>query len=363
MQRMRALDLFCGTGGFSRGAHEAGFEVAAAFDIDANLTYSFRKNFPDTKLVLADIGKLTADEIRKHVGDEHIDLIFGGPPCQGFSAIGRRDKEDPRRSLLGHFFRVVSEVRPSAFVMENVQGLLFSDAVQELENALLQATGYRLLKTKVLNAADFGAATNRRRAFVIGYDPDLCAPFDWPDFAALESSPSTVEDAIAGLKSPVEVGEDKEEFDVWRTRANAKRSDYADRLLAEGGQFTGNKRTKHLPHVVDRFSRIRQGGFDPIGKYPRLAWNSQCPTLRAGTGADKGSHQSIRPIHPEEDRVITVREAARLQGFPDEHRFHPTIWHSFRQIGNSVSPIIAKAILSVLHEKLIEGALLAEAAE
>src|SRR3569623_2745802 len=100
MHRMRALDLFCGTGGFSRGAHAADFDVVAAFDIDPNLTYSYPTNFPDTKLVLTDIAELTGDDIRKHIGDDHIDLIFGGPPCQGFSAIGRRDKGDPRRTLL-----------------------------------------------------------------------------------------------------------------------------------------------------------------------------------------------------------------------------------------------------------------------
>lgn len=362
MQRMRAVDLFCGTGGFSRGAHAAGFDVTVAYDIDPNLTYSYPLNFPKTKLRLTDIGQLTGAAIRQDVGDEQVDLIFGGPPCQGFSAMGRRDKADPRRSLLEHFFRIVSEVRPSAFVMENVEGLLFSDAVSELEKATVYASGYRLLDTRVLNAADFGAATSRRRAFVIGYDPNLCAAIDWSDFAQARKPAATVKDAIADLSAPCHVEEDTDGFDVWRLRKRPTRSTYAEALISSDHRFTGNKRTNHLPTTVDRFANLRQGGFDPIGKYPRLAWSGQCPTLRAGTGADKGSHQAIRPIHPVEARVITVREAARLQGFPDEHRFHPTIWHSFRQIGNSVSPIIAEAVLSVMHRKLEEGPL-AEAAE
>jgi DNA (cytosine-5)-methyltransferase 1 len=91
---------------------------------------------------------------------------------------------------------------------------------------------------------------------------------------------------------------------------------------------------------------------DKIGRHPRLAWGGQCPTLRAGTGADRGSYQSVRPIHPSENRVITVREAARLQGFPDSHLFHPTVWHSFRMIGNSVSPIIAKAVFQAIRSKV-----------
>lgn len=362
MQRMRAIDLFCGTGGFSRGAHAAGFEVAAAYDIDPNLTYSYPLNFPGTTVRLADISQLSGEAIRGDVGSEHVDLIFGGPPCQGFSAIGRRDKDDPRRTLLEHFFRIVSEIKPSAFVMENVEGLLFTDAVHELEKATGHAAGYQLLKTQLLNAADFGAATNRRRAFVIGFDPDLCAPFDWPDFEHAKRPATTVREAISELKAPVLIGEDANGFDVWRLRKRAERSAYSKELMSSDDRFTGNKKTKHQPNVLKRFSELKQSGFDPIGKYPRLAWSSQCPTLRAGTGADKGSHQAIRPIHPDEHRVITVREAARLQGFPDEHRFHPTIWHSFRQIGNSVSPIIATAVLSVIYRKLAEGAL-AEAAE
>lgn len=357
MHRMRAIDLFCGTGGFSRGAHSAGFDVVAAYDIDPNLTHSYPLNFPETQLYLADIANLSGKKIRDQVGHEHVDLIFGGPPCQGFSAIGRRDKTDPRRTLLEHFFRIISEVRPSAFVMENVEGLLFSNSIQELEKATAHAAGYHLLPTVVLNAANFGAATNRRRAFVIGYDPDLSAPFDWSDFETAKESPTTVRDAIAELKAPVAIGQDRQGFDVWRLRKRAKQSEYSLALSSPDGHFTGNKRTTHLATTIDRFAKLRPGGFDPVGKYPRLAWDAQCPTLRAGTGADKGSHQAIRPIHPEEDRVITVREAARLQGFPDCHRFHPTIWHSFRQIGNSVSPIIATKILAVIRSKLEEGPL------
>lgn len=362
MERLRAVDLFCGTGGFSRGAHAANFDVVAAYDIDPDLTYSYPLNFPGTKLRLTDIAKLTGEAIRADTGHEHIDLIFGGPPCQGFSAMGRRDRSDPRRTLLEHFFRLVSEVRPSAFVMENVEGLLFSDTIHELEKATVHAAGYRLLETRVLNAADFGAATNRKRAFVIGYDPDLCAPLDWSHFDIAKQLAATVHDAIADLKSPVAVGEDSDGFDVWRLRKRKARSTYAESMMSSEQHFTGNKRTKHLPNVVERFAGLRQGGVDPIGRYPRLAWKGRCPTLRAGTGADKGSHQAIRPIHPTENRVITVREAARLQGFPDEHRFHPTIWHSFRQIGNSVSPIIARAVLTVICKKLAAGPL-AQAAE
>lgn len=109
---------------------------------------------------------------------------------------------------------------------------------------------------------------------------------------------------------------------------------------------------EHKADVVRRFATVMPGKMDTVGRHPRLAWDGQCPTLRAGTGADKGSRQAVRPLHPEEPRVITVREAARLQGFPDQHLFHPTIWHSFRMIGNSVSPILAEAVFRAIRDRL-----------
>lgn len=365
MGRLRAAELFCGTGGFSRGAHEAGFDVVVAYDYEPNLTYSYEKNFPKTKLIPADISKLSGKKLVEDA-EGPVDLIFGGPPCQGFSMIGRRDKNDPRRSLLKKFFEIVQEARPLAFVMENVEGLLMGTARDELDEALELVPDYVVSQPTVLDAADYGAATKRRRAFVVGLlIDDLQNPpkkFDFGLLDGFKTDAATVEDAIWDLRSIGKVGEDDDGTDVWRLRANARSSRYAQNLHSPDRTLTGNKRTAHKEHVLARFSTISQGGFDPVGKYPRLKWDGQCPTLRAGTGADKGSHQAIRPIHPTEDRVITVREAARLQGFPDKHRFHPTIWHSFRQIGNSVSPIIAEAVLSAVHDRLIASQF-ADAAE
>lgn len=351
MQSMKAIDFFCGTGGFSRGAHAAGFEVAAAYDIDPILTYSHSKNFPNTKLHLKDIGSLKASEVISDAGG-NIDLIFGGPPCQGFSSIGRRNKNDPRRTLLQSFFQLVGDIAPSAFVMENVLGLGFHDAAPELELALARLPkGYKIIGPAVLDAADFGAATKRKRLFLIGYDPHRCDGFSLTDIHAKKKKAVTVAEAIADLKSAKELPSEGN-FDLLKIDGRKKLSEYAKLLASPDRVFTGDMRTAHTPNVIERFRRVQQGETDKIGRHPRLAWGGQCPTLRAGTGSDMGSYQSVRPIHPSEDRVITVREAARLQGFPDRHLFHPTIWHSFRMIGNSVSPIIAEAILKVVHEKI-----------
>ncbi len=309
-----------------------------------------------------DVSKIDGDVVRAAAGGR-VDGIFGGPPCQGFSEIGRRHPKDPRRQLIGHFFRIVREVRPSFFVMENVRGLAYSNARGLLEKALrLVKDDYAILEPDVWNAAEFGAATKRSRLFIIGIHKDRGESLTKEDVDIFKRTPATVRAAISDLAGAVALGED-DGFDVWRTARVGRPFNYARVLRSPDGRFTGHRETEHTAKVVTRFANIPAGGVDPIGRHPRLAWSGQCPTLRAGTGADRGSYQSVRPIHPEQPRVITVREAARLQGFPDSHRFHPTIWHSFRMIGNSVPPIMGQAILRAIRAKFESRLPVAVAAE
>ena len=171
----------------------------------------------------------------------------------------------------------------------------------------------------------------------IGMHNGRADPLTLEDLAVWKKPAATVQDAISDLEAAEYVGEEGG-FDIWRTESNGRPTGYASRLRASDGLFSGHRATTHADKTVQRFSTVRPGQMDKVGRHPRLDWRGQCPTLRAGTGAERGSYQAVRPIHPDHDRVITVREAARLQGFPDVHRFHPTIWHSFRMIGNSVSP-------------------------
>ncbi|RWA58383.1 DNA cytosine methyltransferase [Mesorhizobium sp.] len=351
---MKLVDFFCGCGGFSLGAHQAGFDVAAAYDIDEILTSSYSLNFPDTRLFHRDVAELSGTEVREAIGEEIVG-IFGGPPCQGFSDIGKRSKDDPRRELLGHFFRLVAELKPRFFVMENVRGLAYADALPVLKDALaLVELEYDILGPRIWDASDFGAATKRNRMFVIGIRKDLAAPITDEAFESFKRPPISVKAAIADLSGalPLPDSDGLPGYDRWLIRRRGVPSDYALPLRSGDKIFTGHRPTEHTQAVVKRFASVRPGQVDPVGRHPRLEWKGQCPTLRAGTGADKGSYQSVRPIHPEADRVITVREAARLQGFPDSHLFHPTVWHSFRMIGNSVSPIMAKAIFGALGHHL-----------
>ena len=291
------------------------------------------------------------------------DGVFGGPPCQAFSDIGRRKAGDPRRNLLRHFFRLVSELRPSFFVRENVRGLGYANARPFLDRSLeLLPNYYEIVGPLILDAGEFGAATRRPRLFVLGYDPKRCDPISASDLDRRKTKPATVGAAIRDLTSAEMVGQ-VDDFDTWKITRSGRPSQYAASLRNLDGMFTSPRTTVHTAEVKKRFAKLRPGEVDPVGRHPRLLWSGQCPNLRAGTGKERGSYQAVRPIHPDESRVITVREAARLQGFPDYFKFHPTVWHSFRMIGNSVSPQISQAILALIADRMDLGRRFRMAAE
>jgi len=340
------VDAYSGCGGLSLGAHHAGFQTALAIDSDPLLASSFHLNFPKAKLYPHDIQSVDAATIQTLLPAK-IDGVIGGPPCQAFSEIGRRDNSDPRRKLIGEFFRVVKLVRPKFFLFENVRGLAFERNIGLLEAGLetLPST-WTIIGPHLLNAADFGAPTRRLRLFVFGFDRDKMAV---PDEATLVSKVGlsvSVRDAIGDIASASEDGVDDRGYDFWKYDGRRTVSEYASQQRSVSGRFTSHRKTVHTTSTLRRFKELPQGETDRVGKYMRLTWDGLCPTLRAGTGSDRGSYQAVRPIHPERDRVITPREAARLQGFPDDFLFHPTVWHSCRMIGNSVSPVVAKALLT-----------------
>ncbi|MCP5352051.1 MAG: DNA cytosine methyltransferase [Chromatiales bacterium] len=367
--RPTIIDLFSGCGGLGLGAELAGFRSLAAFDISTDLQSSLQLNFPETRAINADLGKVDASHWKRMFGDLRPDGIIGGPPCQGFSRIGRHDKNDPRNNLVNDYFRLVSISRPKFFVMENVEGILDDDNRPILDAALERLPQhYRIVGPLVVNAADYGAPTNRMRVVVVGYDPDEIDAIGELDIRPRRKINISVRDAIADLPEPVRFPRSPLEYDWVEYRTALQESSQfartarslpprhlgwrAARDALAGQRVSGLYGTVHTESVIDRFSNTNPGKAEPISRYPRLAWDHKCPTLRAGTGSDRGSYQAMRPIHPDIPRVITVREAARLQGFPDWFVFHPTKWHSFRMIGNSVSPIMSRRIMSSIRKKL-----------
>jgi DNA (cytosine-5)-methyltransferase 1 len=371
--RKLVIDLFAGAGGFGLGAHLAGFSVAVAVDKDADLASSHALNFPETPLLLEDISGLKPADLLAFAGRERqaIDGIIGGPPCQGFSVIGARNPNDPRNFMLSHFFRFVLEIEPTFFLLENVPGLLYESNAPLLKRLVKRASKqYVVSEPVVVDASEFGAATRRRRVLIFGVHRE--AGLETPLAELLKSrrrTGATVSDAFEGLPAlgTASVGDDgdwyakvdaalRREVGQYARRASAAppsglctrevRNQFAD------GYVSGFQPTVHTSATLARFKKVRAGEVDEVSRFPRLTWHTPAPTLRAGTGHDHGRFQAARPIHPTEHRVITVREGARLQGFPDWFTFHPTRWHSFRMIGNSVSPYVSSAVLKQVHRAL-----------
>lgn len=367
----RVIDLFAGVGGMSLGAARAGFDLAAAVELDEIAIRTHAVNFPNSCHLRWDIGRTTGAALLKAAGmlQGELDGLVGGPPCQGFSDIGKRASNDPRNSLFGDFFRLVSEMKPRFFVAENVPGILAERNEAAMRKALTQVpSGYVILEAREVAANALGAPTLRSRVFFIGYDPKRFGCFDEAKlFPVLKVAPVTVGKALAGL--PNVRSDWQSEAQGWRQVDPLLSNDrfykkvidevpigvgapQAIRRLQEKNEVSGNLGTKHTDEVVRRFRNTPQGATEAVSRAPRLAEDGFCPTLRAGTASDRGSFQAVRPIHFRSPRVITPREAARLQGFPDWFQFHGTKWHSFRQIGNSVSPIVAEALLERIRSML-----------
>lgn len=353
------IDLFAGAGGLSLGFEQAGFDVAAAVEIDPVHCAVHEYNFPNCKTICASVTDLSGSEIRRlaGLGDKEIDVVFGGAPCQGFSMIGKRALDDPRNQLVFHYVRIVEELKPKYCVFENVKGLTLgkhSEFLKELISALGEA-GYDVVSPyQVLNAADFGVPQDRKRLFLIGTRRGLKTP----KYPRPVEHRVTVEEAIGDLP-------DANTFDQlmavdsvaarWTTS-----SMYGQRLrdLQEDPDNFGYKRdfdrnmlssslrTEHTALSQERFTATAHGKTEPVSRFRKLPPDGLCNTLRAGTDSARGAFTSPRPIHPHQPRVITVREAARLHSFPDWFRFHATKWHGFRQIGNSVPPLLGRAIAS-----------------
>ncbi len=366
-KKLKIINLFSGAGGFSLGAKRAEFDIAGSVEIDPQAISVYERNFPNSPLWAKDISTTSATEILQtfNLKVREIDGIIGGPPCQGFSHMGQNNSEDPRNKLFIHFFEIVNDAVPKFFLVENVPGILSPKNAQFIEQARSKVEDkYELLGPMKLVATKFGVPTTRARVFFFGYLKDQINSVKSTEFIPENTNSVYVEDALKGLPRKINPLWLREE-DGWRKiKTEVVEGDFGSKLhsqipdgvgdaeaitrLQKKNEVSGCLGTRHTKEVLERYSKIKPGEIDHVSKSRRLNSNGFCPTLTAGTGSDKGSYQAVRPLHPTENRVITPREAARLQGFPDWFQFHPTKWHSFRQIGNSVSPILAEHILSVI---------------
>jgi DNA (cytosine-5)-methyltransferase 1 len=369
-QRPIGVDLFAGAGGLSLGFEQAGFDVLAAVEYDPIHAATHEYNFPGCATICRSVADIDGDYVRSNskIGKRDVDVVFGGAPCQGFSMIGKRALDDPRNRLVYHFVRIVSELNPKYFIFENVRGLTVGAHKKFLREIIAEfkARGFNVQEDyKVLNALNFGVPQDRQRLFLLGARKGHRLP-EYParthelaganlDLGFAETTP-TVWEALGDLPE-ADNFEELLERD-WVEAKFDKPSPYAELLRQknEQGRFrdllTSSLRTIHTPLSKKRFGATAQGATEPVSRFFKLDPNGVCNTIRAGTASDHGAFTSPRPIHPYSPRCITVREAARLHSYPDWFRFHVTKWHGFRQVGNSVPPLLGQAVASKIMEVL-----------
>lgn len=365
------IDLFAGAGGLSLGFEQAGFDVAAAVEIDPIHCAVHKFNFPNTVVIPGTVEGLSGAAIRQaaRIGNRQVDCVFGGAPCQGFSLIGQRVLDDPRNKLVLEFVRIVAELDAKTFVFENVKGLTLGKHkvfLQELVQAF-DAAGYEVRTPwKVLNAGNYGAPQFRERLILFGCRKGEVLP-DYPPVITNIAGRRVTEPGLPlgpNCKDALDDLPDAERFstllssDAVLTKSLGSPSNYAAELRCVDTQgwhyghvrnwlpeaLTSSARTVHSDISKRRFGETAPGTVEPISRFFRLPEDGVSNTLRAGTDGARGAFTSPRPIHYRYARCITVREMARLHGFPDWFRFHGTKWHGARQVGNAVPPPLARAV-------------------
>ena len=311
---LTVVDLFSGAGGISQGFKQAGYNIEMAVEIVPVAAETHRHNFPETEVFTGDIGEFDAKESLKN---SKINIVIGGPPCQGFSVAGKRDPNDPRNRLFREFVRVVDELKPDYFVMENVPGIL-TMTNGKVREAILEAfaeIGYDSVSIAVLDSASYGVAQFRSRAIFIGNKHGLPNPFPLNTHDANNFVP--IESQIADLPD-------------W------------ERIPSINHEWTN-----HSQKFIERISKVPPGGslYETFADaYKRQYLGVPSMTIKENHG---GTH-----IHPTLNRCISAREMARLQSFPDDFYFTGGMKKAMWQIGNAVPPRLAQAIALALKPTL-----------
>lgn len=352
---MKVIDLFCGCGGLSEGFKLAGFEIVGGVDFNAPAIKTYNRNFDGAKGICCDLLKMDTETIKEQFGDlTDIDVIIGGPPCQGFSSANRYkiEGEDPRNKLFFEFVKFVDMARPKAILIENVRGIVTSNNgyAKNRIYEIFESRGYSV-NHMILNAADYGVPQRRLRNFFVMLDRD-----EKFDFESVKKATKTVsvKEAIGELYSYD--GASTDSFVL----PTAPTTDYQKYLRAKNNTVFNHDARYPAEKVQKRISFVPQGGnwqdvpadLWPTDRnnrhssaYKRLDENEPSCTIDTGN-----NHSNY--FHPLYNRIPSVREAARLQSFPDDFIFEGNRSEQYRQVGNAVPPLLAKVIAEAIKEVL-----------
>lgn len=342
----KILDLFCGCGGLSLGFEKAGFEVAYAIDMWSKAIETYNYNRENKVAECKDIHKLTDENLKKICEENKIIGVIGGPPCQGYSKVGTRDINDPRNHLYLEYCRVVKEVLPEFFVIENVGGLLTLSNGMFKKDIITRFTelGYNV-KFKEICAADYGVPQNRRRVFFVGMKKK---PYVFPPAG---DTVITSKEAISDLL-PLSLENGLDEIHGYATEPQ---NDYQRQMRGKMSEVANHQITVHTQKTIDIISQVPDGGtiydlpkeYWEVRKYrkgfERMPSNKPCHTVDTG-------HRNY--FHYSENRIPTARENARLQSFPDDYVFLGTKTDQYKEIGNAVPPMLAYNIAKAIKEQL-----------
>jgi DNA (cytosine-5)-methyltransferase 1 len=365
------VDLFCGAGGLSKGLQMAGFHSVVAVDFDKNATATYKQNHPDTVVMTKDICSLDPKEILDILGGRELDLLAGGPSCQGFSTHGKRDSDDPRNFLFEHYLRIAQALRPKWIVIENVQGMLTYNKGYFRDEILskLTAMGYHA-DAKVLCAADYGIPQLRRRIFFMATRTNSEITFPPPTHSATgigKLKPYvTVGEALFDLPpvsfsdeiQPTYTAQPRTNFQKYlRKGSKALTMHIARPLSAQAASIAKHVvegyGLRSVPHeaLPDRFKKMRTISTGELRKDCTTLYHRLSRTRPSYTITCNFKNIASGPfLHPLEDRSLSYREAARLMTFPDSYEFVGV--GIPRQIGNAVPPLLAKAVGEHIQELL-----------
>lgn len=357
MSKYKIVDLFAGVGGLSYGFSKLDeFEIIMANEIETDISKAYSLNHPYVNMINCDINDLTEEVIREAIGDNIIDVVVGGPPCQSYSTLGKRQMDD-RANLFMQYKRVLSIIKPRAFVFENVAGILSMDKGKLFKNVQgeFEELGYKL-KYKILNAVDYGVPQQRERVILVGFLNDNRYEYPEPTHGDNLIPYVILKDAIGDLPV-IGSGQTNNEYasDVSNAFLEFVRKNGTTELTEHSAPKNGDHLIRIMQALKDGQSKddlpeeIRpKSGYG--NTYAKLWWEKPSTTITRNFACPSSS----RCIHPRDSRAMSIREGARLQSFPDDYQFYGADGMKRLEIGNAVPPLLSMAIAKEMLKALEE---------